>query len=260
MAEDRGPRPAAEPEAATAAPVVVKKHTSWSAAVKVKTVRETQTCQRPQLAAFHQLRRDRLRPPRFELLRPVQAAKLKGEVEFESAVRGLTSDIIERAMNASDMSDGAGSSAGSPSAAAAGAAAAGEEGIKTPRLKRRTLMFPFAPLSNRRDVFQSDPVAIRRNLDICRYIIKSRSSMHRPPSPPCTAAQLHSGQCNRSRRPRRRRFSCCGSFCAAAALTRCTCPSGRSENAFPDKLPGRMWPGFADAGGGSQTEFGIQGM
>jgi hypothetical protein len=36
-------------------------------------------------------------------------------------------------------------------------------------------MFPFGPLCNREDVFVTDASAIRRNLEICRYLIMSRS-------------------------------------------------------------------------------------
>ena len=37
------------------------------------------------------------------------------------------------------------------------------------------LMFPFGPVCNRQDVFATDASAIRRNLEICRYLIMSRS-------------------------------------------------------------------------------------
>ena len=47
--------------------------------------------------------------------------------------------------------------------------------MATSRLDPSSLMFPFGPLCNREDVFVTDASAIRRNLDICRYLIMSRS-------------------------------------------------------------------------------------
>ena len=65
------------------------------------------------------------------------------------AARGLTVDIVELALDAAGDENAGGAGEGAADADPDAAAEAAAASIKTPRLSKRTLMFPFAHLTVR---------------------------------------------------------------------------------------------------------------